>query len=140
MDASERRAYEEVIEATGDDAVEVLAKSHGPARELVADGEKEIGFRKGVARAADSDAIDSFDEIDDAVRKIDELDIEAKSSATETYQNWQQEGCKSRRRTGKPTQSIVVLSKGARDGSLPDVLNSFGPVFHLLILRSRPFY
>jgi len=54
-----------------------MAKSDGPARELVADGGVDEGFREGVARAADSDAIDSFDEIDDAVRKIDDLDGEA---------------------------------------------------------------
>ncbi|QSG07522.1 hypothetical protein [Halapricum desulfuricans] len=39
---------------------------------LAADGGAD--FRRGVYRAADSEAIDSFDQIDDAVRKIDELD------------------------------------------------------------------
>ncbi|QSG07525.1 hypothetical protein HSR122_0103 [Halapricum desulfuricans] len=54
--------------------MEVLAKSDGPARRVAADGGVDNGFRIGIARAADSEAIDSFDQIDDAVRKIDELD------------------------------------------------------------------
>jgi len=62
------------VEATEGDSVEVLAKSDGPARKLVADGGVAEGFRIGIARAADSEAIDSFDQIDDAVRKIEELD------------------------------------------------------------------
>jgi hypothetical protein len=74
LDAAEQQAYKNLVRKTGDDAVEVLAKSDGPARELVTDGGVDEGFRKGVARAADSEAIDSFDQIDDAVRKIEDLD------------------------------------------------------------------
>ncbi|CCQ33767.1 Calcium-binding protein [Halorhabdus tiamatea SARL4B] len=74
MDAAERRAYDDVLEATGDDAVEVMAKSDGPARRAMTDGGETIDFQTAVARAADSDAIDSFEQLDRAVRRLDELD------------------------------------------------------------------
>ena len=51
-----------------------MAKSDGPARRVAADGGVDNGFRIGIARAADSKAVDSFDQIDDAVRKIEDLD------------------------------------------------------------------
>jgi len=79
--SAERQAYKNLARQTGADAVEVLAKSDGPARRVAADGGVDNGFRIGIARAADSGAIDSFDQIDDAVRKIEDLDGPANRQA-----------------------------------------------------------
>ncbi|WP_181686657.1 hypothetical protein [Halorhabdus salina] len=83
MSVTERRIYKQMARVSGDDAVEVMAKSDGPARRVMTDGGVDMDFRESIARAADSDATDSFDEIDDAVRKIDDLDGEANVRARE---------------------------------------------------------
>ncbi|WEL20120.1 hypothetical protein [Halorhabdus sp. BNX81] len=47
-----------VLEATGDDAVEVMAKSDGPAWKVIANDGVDDEFRTSIARAVDDDAID----------------------------------------------------------------------------------
>ncbi|WP_159076951.1 hypothetical protein [Halococcoides cellulosivorans] len=74
LDRPGKQAADEMIAATGDDAVGVLAKSDGPAKELVTDGGTDIDYRTAVARAADSDEIDSYKQLDRAVQKVESLD------------------------------------------------------------------
>jgi hypothetical protein len=83
MEASEQAAFREVAQTTDRDALDVLANSGGPARRVMTDGGVDTSFREAVADAANSDAIDSFDQLDDAVRKIDDLDGEANLRARE---------------------------------------------------------
>ncbi|AWB26348.1 hypothetical protein [Halococcoides cellulosivorans] len=83
-----------MIAATGDDAVGVLAKSDGPARRLIADGWTDRDFRTAVARAADSDDIDSYKQLDRAVQEIDSLSTSARKPARELVKSDPGDGIK----------------------------------------------
>ncbi|WP_226023710.1 hypothetical protein [Halomicrobium salinisoli] len=83
LDASERAEFRKMSAATGDDGVEFMANAKGQTVRVALDGSGDVdeSFRRALARAADSDAVDSYAQLDRAVRKIDELEGERKRRA-----------------------------------------------------------
>jgi len=110
MSHSERRIYKMVARATGDDAVEIAAKSDGAALKALTNSDVDSGFRKTITRAADSDALDSFDQLDRVVRKVDEMDGRANRRAMEVLEETEGKG--------------VVFMDDLETGTLRNVLDS----------------
>ncbi|SFR97753.1 hypothetical protein SAMN05216559_1908 [Halomicrobium zhouii] len=76
LDASGKDAADDLLASTGDDGSKLLANADDDTVRILADGSGDVdhSFRRAVARAADSNAIDSYAQLDRAVRRFDDLD------------------------------------------------------------------
>ena len=79
------QAYRLARHLRGDRLETLLRRTDPDTQDILADGSGELdeSFDRAVARAADGDTVDSYDQIDNAVRKIDELDGAANRQARE---------------------------------------------------------
>ncbi len=71
-----RREMREVWRTTGDEGVEFTASADPQTVRLIADGSGDVddAYDRAVIRAANSDSVDSYKQLDRAVRKVDDLD------------------------------------------------------------------
>ena len=73
---TQRREITELWESSGHDGIEFTATADAGTVRVIADGSGSVddSFDRAVARAANGDTIESYDQLDRAVRKIDDLD------------------------------------------------------------------
>ena len=94
LDASGEDTAEELIASTGDDGVDLLANANGDTVRVALDGSGSLdqSFRRSIARAADGDTIDSYDQLDRAIRDIEDLSGPRQRRAKELVANTEGEG------------------------------------------------
>jgi hypothetical protein len=76
LNANGKDTVDNLLSTTGDDGADLVTNADGETLRILADGSGSIdqSYRRGVARAADGDSIDSYKQLDRAVRKVDDLD------------------------------------------------------------------
>ena len=86
---TQRREITELWESSGHDGIEFTATADAGTVRVIADGSGSVddSFDRAVARAANGDTIESYDQLDSAVRKIDDLEGSRQTRAKELVAN-----------------------------------------------------
>ena len=94
LDASGEDTADDLIATTGDDGVDLLANAVGDTVRVALDGSGSLdeSFRRSLARAADGETIDSYAQLDRAVRDIEDLSGPRQRRAKELVADTEGEG------------------------------------------------
>ncbi|WP_267643233.1 hypothetical protein [Haloarchaeobius amylolyticus] len=118
-DAARRAEIDELVESTGPSGVKLVGKADADTVTALTDGGPgDTRFRRAVARAADGDAIDSYDQLDRAVETIEDLPQAARIDAKDLVQRSRGAGLEFIDETDDTTLRALLTDDAVTPGEL----------------------